>query len=89
MTRTTIGLTRDGMELTQEAAKPTSDAFVTLGEVGGVSDSDPERAEHWKGVRSALNAASAAARVRDPAALQDAVAALTTAARALLETSRP
>lgn len=65
------------------------DAFVAAGEVRAVSDSDPERAEHWKNVRSAANAASAAARVRDQAELQDAIAVLTTAARALHETSRP
>ena len=65
------------------------DAFVAAGEMRPVSDSDMERAGQWKNVRTAVEAASAAARVRDQVALQDAVEALTTAARALLETSRP
>ena len=46
--------------------------------MGAVSDSDPERAEHWKDVRTAVDAASDATRVRDQEALQDAAAALTT-----------
>jgi hypothetical protein len=64
-------------------------AFIAAGELRAVSDSDRERDEHWKNVRAAINAASAAARVRDRQALQDAVAALTAAADGLRETARP
>ena len=63
--------------------------FIAAGEMRAVSDSDPGNAERWNNVRTAVKAASAATRLRDQAALQDAIDALATAAHALLETSRP
>jgi excisionase family DNA binding protein len=59
------------------------EAFLAAGELPAVADSAPRHAETWKDVRLAVNAASAAARLRDQAALRAAISALSCPAEQL------
>ena len=59
------------------------EAFIAAGEMRAVADSDLDHAKHWKEARSAAKAASDAVRMRDRAALQNAISALSKAAKGL------